>query len=97
MHVASIFLLLFLKIIYLFIYLFLDTGEVREEERKRNVNVWLPLMCPLLGTLACNPGMCPDWELDQQPFGSQAGTQSAEPHQPGLRSYFLLRYLNSDI
>ena len=31
----------------------------------------------------CNPGMCPDWELNQKPFGSQAGTQFTEPHQPG--------------
>ena len=23
--------------------------------------------------------MCPDWELNQQPFGSQACTQSTEP------------------
>ena len=30
-----------------------------------------------------NPGMCPDWESNQQPFGSQARTQSTEPHQPG--------------
>ena len=34
------------------------------------------------GNLAHNPGMCPDWELNQQPFGLQAGTQSTEPHQP---------------
>ena len=33
--------------------------------------------------LACNPGMCPDWEPNQQPPGSQAGTQFTEPHQPG--------------
>ena len=26
--------------------------------------------------LACNPGMCPDWELNQRPFGSQGGPQS---------------------
>ena len=39
---------------------------------------------PPTGDLACNPGMCPDWELNQRPFGSQAGTQSTEPHQPGL-------------
>ena len=38
---------------------------------------------PPTGDLACNPGMCPDWESNQQPSGSQAGTQSAEPHQPG--------------
>ena len=35
------------------------------------------------GDLACNPGLCPDQELNQQPFGSQARTQSTEPHQPG--------------
>ena len=34
-----------------FIYLFLDRGEGREKERERNDNVWLPLVCPLLGTL----------------------------------------------
>ena len=26
--------------------------------------------------LACNPGMCPDWERNQQPFGSQASQYS---------------------
>ena len=34
--------------------------------------------------LACNPGMGPDWESNQGPFGSQASAQSTEPHQPGL-------------
>ena len=33
-----------------FIYLFLQRGEGREKERESNINVWLPLMCPLLGT-----------------------------------------------
>ena len=28
--------------------------------------------------------MCLDREPNQQPFGLQATTQSAEPHQPGL-------------
>ena len=35
------------------------------------------------GDLACNPGICPYWKLNCQPFGLQAGTQSTEPHQPG--------------
>ena len=35
---------------------------------------------PPTGDLARNPGMCPDWELNQQPFGSQAVIQSTEPH-----------------
>ena len=42
-------------------YLFLERGERREKE-ERNIRVWLPLVCPPTGGLACNPGMCPDWE-----------------------------------
>ena len=38
---------------------------------------------PPTGDLAGNPGMCPDWKSNCQPFGLQASTQSAEPHQPG--------------
>ena len=34
----------------IFNYLFLERGEVREKERERNINVWLPLACPQLGT-----------------------------------------------
>ena len=30
-------------------YLFLERGEGGEKERERNMNVWLPLMHPLLG------------------------------------------------
>ena len=33
-----------------FIYLFLERGTGREKERERNINVWLPLMWPPLGT-----------------------------------------------
>ena len=35
------------------------------------------------GDLACNPGMCPDREPNQQPLALQVSTQSTEPHQPG--------------
>ena len=35
---------------YLFIYLFIERGEGREKERERNINVWLPLERPQLGT-----------------------------------------------
>ena len=47
--------------------------------------MWLPLTCPT-EDVAYNPGMCPDWELNQQPFGSEAGTQSTQPHQPWLEN-----------
>ena len=33
-----------------FIYLFLERGEGKEKEMERNINVWLPLISPLLGT-----------------------------------------------
>ena len=33
------------------------------------------------GDLACNPGMCPDWESSPEPSGSQACAQSTEPYQ----------------
>ena len=40
------FLLFFLKRFYLFSF----RGEGREKERERNINVWFPLMGPLMGT-----------------------------------------------
>ena len=36
--------ILFLKILFIF------SGEGREKQRDRNINVWLPLACPILGT-----------------------------------------------
>ena len=42
------------------------------------------LSCAPHWDLACNPGMCPDWESNQRPFGLKASAQSTEPHQPGL-------------
>ena len=46
---------------------------------------WLPLAHPPTGDLTHNPGMCPDWELNWSPFGSQASVQFTEQHQPGLK------------
>ena len=51
-----------------------------EKGRERNINVWLPLAHSPTGDLSQNPGMCPDWESNQRPFGLQADTQSTEPH-----------------
>ena len=73
----------------LFIYLFLEKGEGGEKERERNINVWLPLAHLPLGTWPAAQACARDWELNQQPFGLQAGIQSTEPHQPGLNSLFL--------
>ena len=62
-----------------FIYLFLERG--REEEKHQCV---VASHAPHTGDLASNLGTCPDWVSNQQPFGSQAGAQYTEPHQPGL-------------
>ena len=47
---------------------------------------------PTGGDLGRNPGLCPDWESNQRPFGSQARTQSTELHQPGNNLCFLIRH-----
>ena len=67
-----------------FIYLFLERREEEREGGKHQCVV--ASQAPPTGDLAGNPGTCPDWESNQQLFGSQAGTQSTEPHQlePGL-------------
>ena len=82
-----------------FIYLFLERVEGREKERERNINVWLPLVHPQRGweDLARNPGMCPDWESNRWPFGSQASAQSTELHQPGLYFCFNIFFEHSTV
>ena len=61
-----------------------------EIERERNIRVWLLLMCPPTRDLDPNSGMCPAWESNWRPFGSQISAQSTEPNQPGLKILFLI-------
>ena len=66
-------------------------AQAMKGERQGEKHQWLVASCaPPTGDMACNSGMCPDWESNQQPFGSQAGVQSTEPHQPGQEGEFLL-------
>ena len=74
-----------------FVYLFLERGRVRDE-RERN-DVWLPFARPLLGTWPATQPCILDWESNQGPFDSQAGTQSTEPHQPGLIFCFVCLFV----
>ena len=71
----------------LLIYLFLDRGK-GGRKKKRETSMCGCLSHTHTRDLAYNPGMCPDWELNWWPFGSQASTQSTEPHQPGLTVIF---------
>ena len=51
-----------------FMYLFLERGEGRENERERNINVReisIASHMPPPGDLACNPGVCPDQESNR--------------------------------
>ena len=61
-------LILFLKRFYLFI----SRQKGREGERKgEKYQCVVASRTTHTGNLARNPGMCPDWESNQWPFGSQ--------------------------
>ena len=72
------------------IYLFLEKRKRRDWEGERHQCV-VASHTPPTRDLACNLGMCPDWESNQWPFGLQASAQSTEPHQPGLDVKFLFQ------
>ena len=69
-----------------FIYLFLERGEEREREGEKHQCV-VASHTPPTGDQTYNPGTCPDWELNQQLFGSHTSTRSTEPHQPGQATF----------
>ena len=79
--------------IYLFIF---ERGKWKEKERERNIDVrgkhWsVASGLPPTGDLACNLGMCPDEELNWQPFVLQDDTQPTKPHQSGLGWFISLK------
>ena len=69
------------------IYLFLEKGEGREKERERNINVWFPLMHPLLGTWPATQAYALHWGLNWRPLSSQAN--SAQSRATPARAHFL--------
>ena len=64
-----------------------ERGRERERKEKKHPCI-VASHTPPTGDLAHNPGKFPDWESNQWLFGSQAGTESIEPHQPGLKKFF---------
>ena len=80
---------------YIYIILFLERRERREKEREKHINA--SCMHPNYGPRdqTCNPGMCPNRQLNQQPFTFQDNAQPAEPAEPHwsgpmLYMYFLI-------
>ena len=64
-------------------YVFLEGGEGRERNiYVREIHQSVASSMPPTGDLDRNPGVCPKWDLNWQPFGSQDGTQSTKPGQP---------------
>ena len=82
------FLLSLWRFLWFFFFLFKDfiyfIFRERKGRRKRGRET---SMCCCLSNAPFwgpgdNPGVCPDWELNWQPFDLQASIQSTEPHQP---------------
>ena len=65
-----------------YLFIFRERGGEGEREGEKHPCVIASHITPT-GDWAHNSGMCPDWESNQRSIGSQAGAQSAEPHQPG--------------
>ena len=62
-----------------FIYLFIFRERQREEEKEgEKYQCVVASRASPTGYLAHNPGMCPDWESNQRPFGLQAWAQSSQ-------------------
>ena len=65
-----------------------ERGEERGKERERNINVWLPLTCPPLGTWPATQACAPTGNRTSDPLVCGAANQSGvttESHQPGLK------------
>ena len=69
--------ILFSLLKVLFVFIFRERGREGEREGEKHQCVVASCMPPT-GDLARNPGMCPDWELNQRTLGSQDDTQSTK-------------------
>ena len=68
-------------------------GGEREKEKPQCT---VASHAPYTGDPACNPGLCPDWELNLRSFGSQAGAQSTMPsraHGPFIESLHFFKLI----
>ena len=70
----------------LFFFLIGRGGKGERVGEKHQRVVASHVMAPT-GDLACNPGMCPDWKLNWQPFGSQPALSSLSYTSRSFQSY----------
>ena len=76
-------------------FIFRERGREGEREGEKYQCV-VASRTPPTGDLACNPGMCPDWEWNQRPFGLQASTQNTKQHQPGKNPASFQKHVSRD-
>ena len=81
----TVFLFFFKDFIY-----FQREGKGEREGEKHKCVVTFGM--PPTGDLACYLGMCPDWELNWRPFGSQACAQSTEHTSQGCFSCSFINF-----
>ena len=62
---------------------------------ERDINVLSLPMWPSTGDLAQNPGMCPDWESNWRPFGSQPALNPLSYTSQGKAFNLMERYLQN--
>ena len=60
-----------LEVFFLIVFIFVERGREGEREGEKHQCV-VASHVAAARDLACNPGMCPDWESNLQPFGLQA-------------------------
>ena len=60
----------FFKDLFIYLFIFREVGREGEREGEKHQCVVASHVAPTVD-LACNPGMCPDWESNHRPFGSQ--------------------------
>ena len=73
-----------------FIYLVLDRGDGREKERERNISVWLPLSCPLLGTWAATQACALTGNWTRNPLICRLALSPLSLTSQSMDSFFLV-------
>ena len=87
-HPSTFFLFLFI----FYFYLFLDRRGEGESEGEKHQCVFASCT-PSTGDLTLNPGMCPDWELNQQPFALWDNAQPNEPQWLGQSMFMSIIHI----